>query len=122
MRPPLRLLTLFLLAGCTTAKFQPISPHQVTRGSGGSTTVVAGIPFWQEGTPDRKYEILGYADDFWRGPSFDRHDYKMLARVVKASGGDAGVVIRGDKPAPGLKREPDEVGDTVLRLQIIKYR
>ncbi len=122
MKPPLHLFAFILLAGCTTAKFQPISPHQVTRGTGGSTKVVSGIPFWQEGTPPRKYEILGYADDFWRGSSFDRHDYRMLARVVKASGGDAGVVIYGDRPAPGLKREPDEVGDTVLRLQIIKYR
>ncbi len=117
--PPL--LAVALLAGCASPKFKAVSSHPVITGTGGQPTTYQGVQFWQNGTPKRKYVVLGYADDFWRGPAFDEHDFRMLSPVVKKNGGDAGVVIRGDKPAPGLQRLPDEVGDTVLRLQVIKY-
>jgi len=116
------MVALVILAGCSSPKFQGISPHPVLKGTGGSPQTVAGIQFWQNGTPNRKYAILGYVADYWRGPALDDFDFKRLAPVVKKNGGDAGVVIRGDKPAPGLKRQAGEVGETILRLQVIKYQ
>ncbi|HEV7403226.1 MAG TPA: lipoprotein [Chthoniobacteraceae bacterium] len=116
------LVAVVLLAGCASPKFQAVSSHPVTKGSGGTPTTVASVPFWQSGTPNRPYAILGYVDDYWRGPALDDHDFKKLAPVVKKNGGDAGVVIRGDGPAPGLHRQADEVGESILRLQVIKYQ
>ena len=115
------MVAVFILAGCAGPKFQGVTPHPIARGTGGSPVTVAGVQFWQDGTPTRKYEILGYADDYWRGPALDDFDFKRLAPLVTKNGGDAGVVIRGDKPEPGLRRQPDEVGESVLRLQIIKF-
>ena len=115
------LLALVVLAGCSSPKYQALSSHPVVKGTGGTPHIVNGIPFWQNGTPNRKYAVLGYTD-FYRGPAFDDFDFKKFAPIVKKNGGDAGVVIRGDKPAPGLHRQPDEVGDTVLRLQVVKYQ
>ena len=117
----LPLIAVLIFAGCASPKFQSISPHAVVKGTGGSPVVVAGVQFWQEATPKRKYAILGYVDDYWRGPAFDNFDFKHLAPIVTKNGGDAGVEIRGDKPAPGLVRQKDEVGDDILRLQVIKY-
>jgi hypothetical protein len=79
------------------------------------------VDFWQAGAPSRKYAVLGYADDYWRGPAFDDFDFKRLAPLVRKAGGDAGVEIRGDGPAPGLVRQKDEEGEEILRLQIVKY-
>jgi hypothetical protein len=110
-----------LLAGCASPKFQAVSPQPVITGTGGAPTTYLGVQFWQNGTPQRKYAILGYADDYWRGPAFDEADFRLLSPVITRNGGDAGVVIRGDRPAPGLQRQPGEVGDSVLRLQVIKY-
>jgi hypothetical protein len=118
----LPLMAALLLAGCSTPKFQSVNPHPIVKmGTGGSPTVVAGVPFWQQATPTRKYAILGYVDDYWRGPEMDEFDFKHLAPLVKKNGGDAGVVIQGDKPEPSLVRQPDETGEWILRLQVIKY-
>ncbi len=116
------LLVATLLFGCASPKFQSITPYPVVTGTGGRSEIHDGVQFWQEGAPKRKYAILGYVDEYWRGPAFDAHDFKMLAPMVKKYGGDAGVVIHGDKPAPGLRRQADEVGENVLRLQVIKYQ
>jgi hypothetical protein len=113
---------LLFVAGCSTPKFQNISPHPIVKGTGGSPVTVGGVDFWQRATPNRKYAILGYVADYWRGPALDDFDFKHLAPVVKNAGGDAGVVISGDGPAPGLVRQSDETGIDVLRLQVIKYQ
>ena len=117
----LPLMAVLVFAGCAGPKFQSTSPHAIVKGTGGSSKTVASVEFWQDGTPSRKYAVLGYVDDYWRGPAFDDFDFKHMAPVVKKNGGDAGVVIRGDKPAPGLIRQKDEVGDDILRLQVIKF-
>jgi hypothetical protein len=114
-------MAVIAFAGCATPKFQGVSPHPIVKGTGGAPTTVDGIQFWQGGTPKRKYEILGYVDDYWRGPALDEFDFRHLAPLVTKNGGDAAVVIRGDGPAPGLVRQSDETGDDVMRLQVIKF-
>jgi len=116
------LATVCIFAGCAgSPKFQTVNPHPIVKGIGGNPITVAGVQFWQGGTPNRKYAILGYVDDYWRGPALDKFDFKRLAPLVGKNGGDAGIVISGDGPAPGLVRQKDETGIDVLRLQVIKF-
>jgi hypothetical protein len=115
------LAAVFIFAGCSTPKFQTVSPHPIVKGGGGAPIMVEGVQFWQGGAPARKYAVVGYVDDWWRGPALDEFDFKHLAPLVRKNGGDAGVVIRGDGPAPGLVRQKDESGEDVMRLQVIKF-
>ena len=54
------LTILAALGGCATADFQPYEGKaNVHEGQGGTKVVVDGIDFWANGTPPRKYEIVG---------------------------------------------------------------
>lgn len=116
-------VAILALAGCAgDPGFLAVNPHPIQKaGHGGRVTVVDGVEFWQAGTPERKYAVLGYEDEYWHGPAFDQHDLNKLAPLVKKAGGDAGIEIRGDGPAPGLHRKQGEIGSDVLRCQVIKY-
>lgn len=48
------------LGGCATADFQPYEGKaNVHEGQGGTKVVVDGVDFWANGSPPRKYEIVG---------------------------------------------------------------
>jgi hypothetical protein len=109
-----------LLAGCTTPGFIPIEPVTVKSRRQVDPEKVNDVLFYQGGGPKRPYKVIGYADEFWFGPYLDEVDLKRMAKLVKEHDGNAGLVVRGDRPLPGLERDPREVGDFVLRLQIIQ--
>jgi hypothetical protein len=116
--PPI--LALVLLAGCAGPRFIPIRPIRVAHGTGGTPDVIHDVQYYQFGTPARPYTILGYLDHWWVGPFLDDYDMQLLAPDIKRAGANAAVVVRGDGPLPGLRREPNERGPLVLRVQLIK--
>ena len=49
-----------ILAGCATIDFQPYEgKNNLYEGEGGTKVVVDGVDFWANGSPPRKYSIIG---------------------------------------------------------------
>jgi len=106
-------LALMLLVGCGSDEpeyRQYVGAAAVTQGSGGTVERMKGVDFWQDGTPPRRYRILGQVDEGWRSPEMDRVDMKRLAPVVKQAGGDATVFVTAT-----------DSGETIYNVAVIKY-
>jgi hypothetical protein len=64
-----------------------VSPGSV---EGGAVKRVAGIDFWESGTPDRAYVIVGLIQDTRpSGPLFMMHRSPQLAALAREKGADA---------------------------------
>jgi ABC-type glycerol-3-phosphate transport system substrate-binding protein len=114
MKTVLALLMVLAIAGCGSDEpeyRQYVGAAAVTQGSGGTVERVEGVDFWQDGTPPRRYRILGQVDEEWRSPEMDRVDMKHLAPVVKEAGGDAAVLVTAT-----------DSGETSYNVAVIKYK
>ena len=110
------------LAGCGGGpEFQRyVGPSGETKGSGGTVETVAGVDFWQNGTPPRKFRILGEFDDEWRGGGLERSDMKYLARHVKEQGGDAAIFVSAERELGNANLNGIR-WDEAVKLAVIKY-
>ncbi|HEX3699316.1 MAG TPA: hypothetical protein VHV27_01450 [Phenylobacterium sp.] len=75
-------------------------PDAVQTGKGGEKKIVAGVDFWMDGTPARKFQVLGSLRD-------QRHETGLfgairmssyetdIAKAAKAAGGDA-VILQSE--------------------------
>jgi hypothetical protein len=100
-----------LLSGCqhtTYSNFQGTGPVQ---GQGGTVRIVEGIEIWENGTPDRRYSILGVSDQQRKGSSDKKYD-KELSKIAQEHGGNA-VVIVSETPVSGSK--------SMVKAQIVRY-
>jgi hypothetical protein len=85
---------------CSTTKFaeyRGTDTGQAIQGKGGTVKTVAGIDFWENGDPNRKYKIIGVIDhsamEVWPLGSSGE---KAIARTAKEHGGDA-VILAGER-------------------------
>jgi len=54
------LLAVLIITGCATSDYQPYEGrNNVHEGVGGTKRVVNGVEFWANGSPPRKFAILG---------------------------------------------------------------
>lgn len=79
----------------------------VTEGDGGAKKTVQGIDFWSDGTPPRKFQLLGYISD-------RRHKSGLfgmismsnlegsIADVAKKNGGDAVILMASESETLGF--------------------
>jgi hypothetical protein len=81
------------LTSCST-KYYEYSGDAVILGNGGASKKVDGIDFWVDGTPPRKFQIIGFIEDSrpGRGPAMAVRN-RALASKAKEHGGDA-VLLR----------------------------
>ncbi|MFL6727968.1 MAG: hypothetical protein ACJ8FS_15865 [Sphingomicrobium sp.] len=79
-------------------------PDAVQAGTGGAKITKDGVDFWTDGTPPRKYQVLGFLTD-------SRHDKLLsghavgssgLAKRVREAGGDALIVMGQDERNSGI--------------------
>lgn len=108
------LLAGLMLGGC--GAYEPeferyVRPGGVTKGTGGTVATVEGVDFWQDGTPPRRYRMVGEIQEGWRYPGMDRVEMKRVAPVVKAHGGNATVYIKTQEAE----------GEASYDLGVIKY-
>jgi hypothetical protein len=70
-------------------------PQAVQTGTGGAKISKDGIDFWTDGTPPRRFQILGFLTDTRGDGSFSGNAIGSsgLAKRVRAAGGDALVII-----------------------------
>lgn len=80
-------------AGVQFATYE--GPNAVQAGTGGAKIVAEGVDFWTDGTPPRRYQVLGYLTDTRGNGSFSKHAIgsKGLAKRVRELGGDALIVL-----------------------------
>jgi hypothetical protein len=84
------------LSACSTTTFMHTSGTGIQRGSGGAFRMVDGIEFYQEGAPNRSYQVIGVITDsrpvgpWTMGPRAD-----TVAKLALQNGGEA-VVQQSD--------------------------
>lgn len=91
------------IIGCADTRYQQYEGNNnIVEGQGGTKTVVNGIEIWDNGTPPRKYKILGVIDDE-RGAGWGANGMMQSALASKAKevGGDALVRITSNTQVTG---------------------
>jgi hypothetical protein len=89
--------TALFFTSCVTTKSLSYSDHTVYQGTGGACETKDGIDLWWNGTPNRKYVIIGLLIQGGLSPLGDA----ALVKEAKAMGGNG--ILRG-------LRESQQVG------------
>lgn len=85
------------LGACSTTTFMHASGTGVQRGSGGAYHMVDGIEFYQEGAPNRPYQVVGVITDSRpAGPWTLGPRTSTVARLALKNGGQA-VIQQADE-------------------------
>ena len=83
------------MIGCASTEYTSYEGSTVTAGTGGARDTVDGIDIWTEGTPPRKYKVIGVINDTRGAGWASMAGLKSgLAKKAKEKGGDA-VILRG---------------------------
>ena len=79
-------------------------PDAVQTGTGGAKITKDGVDFWTDGTPPRKYQILGFLTDTRQDKLLSGHAVGSsgLAKRVREAGGDALIVMGQDERNSGI--------------------
>ncbi len=93
-----------MLAGCATSDYQPYEGrNNVHEGVGGTKHIVKGVEVWANGTPPRKFAILGVVtSEIGAGYGDEAIIRSSVANQVKKVGGDAAVQINDNTSFRGL--------------------
>jgi hypothetical protein len=79
-------------------------PNAVQTGTGGAKITKDGVDFWTDGTPPRKFQILGFITDTRKDKLLSGHAVGSsgLAKRVRQVGGDALIVMGEDERNAGI--------------------
>ncbi len=99
----MRLATLLIasaavLAGCATTNYQVWEGRapQVLEGQGGTKDIVDGVELWNDGTPPRRFQVMGVVTvEATSHPISVSQARSAVAAEVKKAGGDAAIFIEG---------------------------
>ena len=92
IHPARILLPLFLLglSACSTTTFLHTSGTGIQRGNGGAFRIVDGIELYQEGAPNRPYQVVGVIEDSRpAGPWTLGPRANTVAKLALQNGGQA---------------------------------
>lgn len=127
MRIPILVILFTLLVGCATVDFQAYEgKNNLYEGQGGTKVVVDGIDFWANGSPPRKYSIVGVAvGEVGSGVGDESLIRSSVAKVVRKHGGDAAVQVTNNSSFNGIVSAGSGVymatGVKKMRFAIVKY-
>jgi len=83
-----------LIAGCASTNYTTFEGGREVEGTGGTKKTVDGIDIWNNGSPPRKFKIIGIIDDVRRQSLLGMAGYESaLAKKAKEAGGDAIVFL-----------------------------
>lgn len=99
-------LLAFVLAGCATVDFQPYEgKNNRYEGNGGTKVVVDGVEFWANGSPPRKFIIIGMVEsEIGSGVGDEALIRSAVASEVKKRGGSAAIQINNNSSFAGVIR------------------
>ena len=121
------LISAAFVGGCATADFQPYEgKNNFYEGNGGTKMVVDGVEFWANGTPPRKYSILGMVtSEIGSGYMSESLIRSAVVEEVQKRGGNAAIQVDDEsgfagiiKTAPGMYMT---AGRRKMRFSAIKY-
>lgn len=120
-------LLAFTLASCATVDFQPYEgKNNLYEGEGGTKVVVDGIDFWANGSPPRKYSIIGMVvSEVGSGVGDEAIIRSSVASEVKKQGGDAAVQVNNNSSFAGVIRTAPgfymAAGVRRMQFAVVKY-
>lgn len=122
------LLGAAILAGCAQVDYQPYegrSDQTALEGQGGTRRTAGGVDIWSNGTPPRRYQILGVASvELGEGIGHEAMVNSALASQVKRAGGDAAILLGADRTMSGVVPVGmmlAAVRQRTSRFQVIRY-
>ena len=121
------LFSILSVIGCASTDYQPYEgKNNVYEGDGGTKVTVNGVDFWANGTPPRKYAILGMVVSEIGGGVGDEYLIRSaVSGEVKRHGGDAAIQINDNKSFSGIVRTSPGVymAASVKKMQfaIVRY-
>lgn len=94
-----------LIAGCSTAQYQPAGGQpQVAQGKGGLLRVQDGMEVWDADGPPRRYQVVGRIDDERTGGALERPAWgSNVVKLAREAGGNALIELRRDAQGAGYK-------------------
>jgi len=116
-----------LLAGCATVDFQPYEGKtSVYEGTGGSKLVVDGIEFWSNGSPPRKFQVIGsVTSEIGSGYGDESLILSSVAAEVKAKGGNSAIQLTNNSSFSGMLRVSPSyfmaAGVKRMEFSVVKY-
>jgi hypothetical protein len=126
----MRLTALFLFAilvGCATVDYQQYEGrNNLYEGEGGTKVTVDGIDFWANGTPPRKYSILGsVVSEIGSGYGDEALIRSAVAEEVKKRGGHAAILVNNNASFAGIVRTAPNfymaAGVRRMQFAVVKY-
>lgn len=121
------ILLVFTLVGCATVDFQPYEgKNNLYEGEGGTKVVVDGVDFWANGSPPRKYSIIGMVvSEVGSGIGDEGIIRSAVASEVKAKNGDAAIQVNNNSSFAGIIRTAPgyymATGVKHMQFAVIKY-
>jgi len=121
------LVLLVVMAGCATVDYQPYEgKNNLYEGEGGTKVTVDGVDFWANGTPPRKYTILGYVvSEIGSGYGDEALIRSAVASEVKKQGGNAAIQVNNNASFAGIVRAAPNVymaaGVRRMQFAVVKY-
>ena len=116
-----------LAAACATVDYQPYEGrNNLYEGEGGTKVVSGGVDFWANGTPPRKFRILGVVTSEI-GSGFGDVDMirSAVASETRSKGGDAAIQINDNNSFSGIVHMAPgfymATGVKSMRFAIVKY-
>lgn len=127
MRFIISLLLASILAGCATVDFQPYEgKNNLSEGEGGTKVIVDGVDFWANGSPPRKYSIVGMVvSEIGSGIGDEALIRSAVASEVKKQGGNAAVQVNNNSSFAGIVRTAPgfymAAGVKRMQFAVVKY-
>lgn len=119
--PAVFLFPAFLLASCSTT-FTEYRGADVAKGTGGTVRVVKGVDFWENGTPDRSYRILGVIDHRTRERSISHAlGDNSIAGKAKERGGDAVILMESNRFPSSVNKSGNIDYEILRKVMVVKY-
>ena len=113
--------------GCATVDYQPYEGKTtVYEGTGGNKLTVDGIEFWSNGTPPRKFEVIGsVTSEVGSGYGDEGIIRSAVATEVKSKGGNAAIQLTNNNSYTGMiKATPSfymATGVKRMEFSVVKY-
>ena len=115
------------MVACATVDYQPYEGrNNVFEGEGGTKVAVDGIDFWANGTPPRKFAIVGVVTgEIGSGYGDEAIIRSSVARAVKERGGNAAIQMTNNSSFAGIVRTAPGVyfasGVRKIQFAVIRY-
>ncbi len=87
-------IVITVMVGCASTDYSAFEGGRVIEGSGGAKKTVDGMDIWRDGSPPRKFKIIGIIDDTRRQSLIGLVGYEAdLVKKAREAGGDAILIL-----------------------------